>query len=108
MLESELSTKVDSLKLDHELLTAIKDGKTINYILKIKGQQSRFGLSISDHIKDSANSFEFEIPVSKEFYDEQEIGENILKSFRGGSFVLNGSVGSMNLTVVDKRVVVND
>lgn len=108
LIKSELSAKIDNLKSDHEVLTAMKAGKSISYILKIKGEQSRFSLDIGEHMKDAMNAFDFEIPVSKEFYEEQEIGENVSKSFRGGSFILNGSFGSFNLTVKEKRIVINE
>ena len=107
LLNSELLNKLEKLKNDSEVLDAIKDGRKVNYIIKIKGQQSRFSLDIGEHIKDAANAFDFEIPVSKEFYDAHEVGDKISESFRGGSLILRGSIGSMNLTVIEKRIVVN-
>ncbi len=103
-VESSKSKKVDELNEELKALNIYKSGETPKYILKIKLKQSRVSLSIKKHIKDAANAIEFEIPVSKEFYDHVNIGTEITDDFRFGSFVLNGTFSSWNMKVVKKSI----
>jgi hypothetical protein len=56
------------------------------------------------HLKDYANSIDFEIPVDKEYFDSVEKGTKIVDKFRFGSFVLYGSFGDWEMTVKEKVV----
>lgn len=102
----KLTTTVEIYKLKEELKTLgiYRSGKTPRYILKIRLKQSRFSLSISDHIKDEMNAIEFEIPVDKEFYQAVSDGTEVVDRFRIGSLLLNGSFGDWNMTVIGKEV----
>jgi hypothetical protein len=74
------------------------------YILKIQFSQSRFSLDISDHIKDSMNSGEFELPVDRDFYNSVNVGDKMVDNFRMGSFILRGSFSSWNFKIINKRI----
>ncbi len=74
------------------------------YILKIQFSQSRFSLDISDHIKDSMNSGEFELPVDREFYNSVNVEDKMVDNFRMGSFILRGSFSSWNFKIINKRI----
>lgn len=50
------------------------------------------------------NAFTFDIPVDAAFYKSVSIGTDLVDDFRSGSFIMNGSFGSMNLTVIGKRI----
>lgn len=50
------------------------------------------------------NDLDIPIPVSKEFYDTVEKGTVIDDSFRMGSFIFKGSIGSWDVVVSDKYV----
>jgi hypothetical protein len=89
-------------KRNTELNAISKDSP--KYVLKIKFSQSRFSLDITQHIKDSINSGEFEIPVDREFFNSVKIGDRLVDKFRAGSFILHGSFSSWNFLITDKRV----
>lgn len=93
--KEDLSSNIDEIKRDNELYT---------YVVEFKVRQSHFSLDISEHIKDSMNELTYEIPVSKEFYDSVEIGDNIEDSFRVGSFLMKGSFGSWNISISNKYI----
>lgn len=82
----------------------VREGKEPMYILKLKLKQSHFSIDPMKHIKDGMNAIEFELPVSKEFYDSVKIGTNIVDDFRVGSAVFSGSYGSWKMSVTEKRI----
>ena len=73
--------------------------------LLLKLKESHFSLDIGKHIKNSMNAVEFIMPVSKAYYDEVSVGQNILegKGFRGASLFFSGSISDYTLTIVDKQ-----
>lgn len=79
-------------------------GKTPRYVLKVRLKQSRLSLDIGKHIKDAMNAIEFEIPVDREFYNSVKEGTRIVDNFRTGSLILYGSIGSWNMTVLEKTI----
>jgi seryl-tRNA synthetase len=85
-------------------LNIYASGKTPHYILKIRLKQSRVSLDIGTHIKDGMNAIEFELPVDKDFYNSVSVGTKITDEFRAGSFILNGSFSSWDMTVKGKIV----
>lgn len=80
----------------------IEDGET-KYFVTINIAQSHFTLDLMEHLKDSMNDVNIEIMVDKDYYDSVEIGENLEDSFRWGSFIRSGSIGSWDIKVADKR-----
>lgn len=84
-------------------IEGLRTGKT-RYVLSIKGKQSRFSLDLGEHAKDAMNAFTFDIPVDAVFYKSVSIGTELVDDFRSGSFIMNGSFGSMKLTVINKRI----
>lgn len=83
----------------------ILGGKEPLYILKLELSQSRVSLDIGDHIKDSMNKCKFELPVSRSFYEKVKKDDNILDNFRMGSFIINGSISSWEIIVIDKKII---
>ena len=105
------NAEIDTLKKENALLSQqiadLHQGKTptkTKYILKLHLKQSHFSLSIKKHLKDYANSIDFEIPVDKEYFDSVEKGAKLVDKFRFGSFVLYGSFGDWEMTVQDKII----
>lgn len=92
--------------LDEKLkeLNIYNSGRTPHYILKIRLKQSRVSLDIGKHMKDAMNAIEFELPVDKDFYNSVNVGTKITDEFRTGSFILNGSFSSWDMTVKGKVV----
>ena len=87
-----------------EKLQKVTSNENPRYILVLEVKQGHFTLNLKQHLKDAINKTEFEIEVSKEFYDNQEPGKELLKRFRGGSFITSGSIGEWIVTVNDKRI----
>lgn len=111
VLVSCSNSETEALKKENALLLQqiadLQQGKLpikIKYILKLRLKQSHFSLSIKKHIKDIANAIEFEIPVDKEYFDSVEEGTEIVDKFRFGSFILYGSFGDWEMTVIEKNV----
>jgi hypothetical protein len=75
------------------------------YVLTLGLAQTRWSLSISEHLKDAANETQFEIPVDKTFYDSVSVGQKLNDKFRSGSLFFGGSIGSWKVWVKNKRVV---
>jgi chromosome segregation ATPase len=99
--KTELADKSEQLKLvDHKL-----DGGDVKYILTLELKQSHFTLDLEQLAKDELNKTEFEVAVDKDFYDEQVVGEELVRKFRTASFVLGGTIGDWVVTVVDKKEV---
>lgn len=105
----ELRQEVESLKqekvqLESEVAEKKAENGTANYVVTINVSQTHAIWEMKDAWKDSMNDVDIDIPVSKEFYDSVEVGTVLDDSFRMGSFVMNGSVGSWNITVSDKKI----
>ncbi len=103
-IKTARENEIESLSKDVTTLNIYKQGRTPKYVLKLKLKQSHISLSITKHIKDSMNAIEFEMPVDKEFYDNVNVGSEIVDSFRVGSLLLSGSLGDWRMTVVDKEI----
>ena len=100
--KTELENSVATLK---KMETAEKERtNTATYIVVLNISQSHFTLDWEEHLKDSMNDLDIPIPVSKEFYDTVEKGTVIDDSFRMGSFIFKGSIGSWDVIVSDKYV----
>ena len=98
--EAEIAVLDEKLKLLH----IYDSGKTPQYILKIRLKQSHMTLSISTQMKDAANAVDFELPADKDFYNQVQVGTSIVDNFRMGSFILEGSMGSWDMTVRGKEI----
>lgn len=73
------------------------------YFVTFELKQIHFTLSFKQHLKDAMNTAEFEVMVDKEYYDSVQIGDKISNDFRVGSFIMYGSIGNWDITVIDKR-----
>lgn len=93
-------------KLEEELYIKklISKGKQPKYIIKFRLKQSHLSLSIKTHIKDEMNAIEFDLPVDKEFYNKVDVGDEVVDEFRAGSFIMNGSFGDWEMTVIKKHI----
>lgn len=106
-LNLEVLSKQNDINLLEEKLKELhflSEGNDPKYILKIHLQQSHMSLSISDHIKDSMNAIDFEMPVDKDFYHQVKAGDKIVDKFRSGSFVLYGKLGSWDMSIKSKEI----
>lgn len=106
---TELQTQKSALETEiTELENAIVEKKeengTAKYVLTLEIKQSHFSLDISEHLKDSMNAIEIQIPVDKEYYDSVEVGQNIADEFRMGSFIFKGTYGNFKVSVIGKEI----
>jgi len=95
--------EIDSLNSVLKVLDIYKSGRTPQYILKIHLKQRHY-IDIGKMIKDAMNAIDFELPVDKLFYDQVQVGTSIVDNFRVGSFILEGSLGSWDMTIKDKEI----
>lgn len=71
--------------------------------IRVKLSEISFTLNIWKHIKNAANAVEFTLPVSCTFYDQVNVGDNLLKKqFRWGSLAVGGTFGNWNIEVIGK------
>lgn len=75
--------------------------ETVHYIT-LKFTQSSFTLSISQHIKDKANTFYVTLPTTKKFYDSVKEGDLLNSKFKTATFLLDGHIGSRKVYVHKK------
>jgi hypothetical protein len=99
-----LVKSISTLKEDEHYLKMVASGKKPLYILKLKVAQSSVTLDIGQHMKDGMNASEFEIPVSKEYYDKLSVGDDLSDKFKTGSLIMGGTWGSMVVSVKNKRI----
>lgn len=75
--------------------------EVVHYVT-LELRQTSYTLSISQHIKDEANSFELTIPTTKRFYDSVRVGQKLGGKFKGMSFLISGTLGSREVKVKRK------
>lgn len=121
--EEQLDSKISSIKTEicsleeekeqleqekQKLETEVSEKKVENgtavYIVTINISQEHPVWDMENNIKDSMNDVDIDIPVNKEFYDSVEVGTVLNDSFRTGSFIISGSIGSWNIKVTDKKI----
>jgi hypothetical protein len=74
------------------------------YIVMFQVKEKSFTLDLMKHARNDANKVEFEVSVSKEYYNSVFVGKPLVSKFRTSSAVMNGSFGSSTVTVVGKRI----
>jgi hypothetical protein len=60
-------------------------------------------LELETHLRDTANRTRLQIPVGCDTFDRVKVGDDLFKGFRWGSFIINDSIGSWKLKVIEKR-----
>lgn len=99
--DTRSSTAVEHSRTPTPAASTRREARTVHY-LTLKFTQSSFTLSISQHIKDAANSFTLTMPTTKEFYDSVKEGDELASKFKGASFLLSGNIGSRKV-IVEKK-----
>jgi len=51
------------------------------------------------------NAIEFDIPVDAEMYHQVKEGTELVDEFRSGSFIMNGTFSSWDITVKKKTIL---
>ena len=72
-------------------IVAEADGK--EFILRLRSKKERISFDLESQAKDSLNAVEFEIPVTRGFYEAHRVGES-----------LSGSWGGVTIKVIKKYI----
>lgn len=99
--KTTLNKEVSDLRIEKGIASK---GRTPQYLVKFKIKQGTFSLSIGEHIKNEANAIEMEMPVSREFYNQLSIGDDLLDNFKAGSFWIDGDLSWLHMKVISKRI----
>jgi hypothetical protein len=107
----DLKQQVDNLESQKKYadsvieLSKVLQSKNPKYILTLHYEATSMSLDINEHIKNSANAFDFEIPVDAEYYHQVNVGQTLVDEFKRGSAFVNGKFGNSEITVTNKRIV---
>jgi hypothetical protein len=99
----ELQGQVAALNKNAAVLSALSLGKHVRYILHCSIRQVHYSLSIAKQVADAVNEEQFDLVTDKDSYDLAQPDTDLFNSFRGGSAVLKGSLGSWRIKVVSKH-----
>jgi len=113
--KTELSDQIDllnnkTISLKNEINDLIIEKKGLSsgsepkYIVKFKIKQGTFTLDIFEHVKNSVNSIEIELPVNRDFYNRLSIGQDLTDSFKWGSLIFDGDFSTLHMRVIGKRI----
>ena len=72
------------------------------YLITIRIHQGTFTLDPFEHIKNKINDVEITFPTTKEFYQSVRVDQELNKSFKAGSFIMDGDISHLKITVVKK------
>ena len=100
-----IAANVASLKQDEAVLRAEKDGRGVHYVLHVSIRQISYSFSLTKQLRDAVNEEEFDLPTDKVTYEHANVGDDLFDSFRAGSAIFRGSLGSWRLKVVGKKAV---
>lgn len=96
--------ELDALRQDQAVLAAERDGRGVHYILHCSIRQIHYSLSIKKQLADAINEETFDLPTDKVSYDHAQSGSDLFDSFRAGSAIFKGSLGSWRIKVESKRI----
>lgn len=98
---SNLQTEIRDLRIEKKI---IESGRTPKYIVKFEIKQGTFTLDPWEHVKNSMNAIEVEIPVDREFYNALKIDQDLTDAFKWGSLVMDGDFSNLHMRVKSKRI----
>lgn len=99
--KTNLYNEVNDLEKEKSALT---NGREILYIVKFEIKQGTFTLDPFEHIKNSMNAIEVEIPVNKDYYNKLSVGQDITDAFKYGSLIMDGDFSTLHMRVKNKRI----
>ena len=98
---SNLQTEIRDLRIEKEI---IQNGRTPKYIVKFEIKQGTFTLDPWEHIKNSMNAIEVEIPVDRDYYKALTLNQDLTDAFKWGSLVMDGDFSNLHMRVISKRI----
>ena len=67
-------------------------------------EQRTATLDLEEHLKNSINSVNLTIETSRNFYKSVNPGDVLENSFKGGSFLIDGDISELRITVKNKYI----
>jgi hypothetical protein len=101
-----IQSRINELNANAQVLTALSEGRRVRYILHVSIRQVSYSISLKKQMADAMNEEEFDIMTDKQTYDSANPGMDLFDSFRKGSAIFKGSLGSWRLKVLSKRTIV--
>lgn len=98
---SQLETEIRDLRTEKNIL---QNGRTPKYIVKFQIKQGTFTLDPWEHIKNSMNAIEVEIPVDRDYYNALKMNQDLTDAFKWGSLIMDGDFSNLHMRVVGKRI----
>lgn len=107
--KKELQSQIASLEqekasLEQYIVDYKNDNDIKKYVVTLEIKQSHFTLDVGEHIKDSMNKIQLEIPVDKQYFDSIKEGDVLSDNFRYGSWLMKGSYGSWKVVILKKEI----
>ena len=106
-IRNDTQRDLDALRQDQAVLAAEKAGRGVHYILHCSIRQIHYSLSIKKQLSDMVNEENFDMPTDKVTYEHTQPGADLFDSFRTGSAIFKGSLGSWRIKVESKRTEVD-
>ncbi len=78
------------------------------YVITVSVAQKHTILDMDKKVKDQMNKATVALPVMREYYEAAKIGESLEDSFRIGSLLVDGTIGSWDIKIIDKQVITRD
>jgi cell division protein FtsB len=99
-----LSAAVDELHRTEADLHASIEGRK-RYVLRVSIRQVSYTINIRKQIADAVNEEEFDLVTDRQSYERTSVGSDLFDSFRIGSAIMKGHLGSWRLKVVSKNII---
>lgn len=100
----QTTARIATLNSDETVLAAEKAGKTVRYVLELSIRQIHYSLSIKKQISDALNEEKFSIYTDRTTYEAAQPGTDLFESFRTGSAIMKGSLGTWRIKIVSKKI----
>src|ERR1700749_2830444 len=101
-----MKTLIISMIMLFSTLAMADETKVVNCSknITVELSQTSYTLNVWKHIRNAVNAVQFQLPISCDFYDQVQVGDDLLKKkFRWGSLAVHGSMGTWNLEVINKN-----
>ena len=94
-----------ALAEDVRVREAEQSGRGVHYVLSVSIRQVSYSFSLRKQLRDMVNEERFDLPTDRVTYEHTSVGQDLFDSFRAGSAIFHGSLGSWRLKVEGKRIV---
>lgn len=96
---------ISELQQNEAVLRALKEGKSVRYVLHLSIRQIHYSINIRKQLADVMNEEKFDIVTDRESYEAAHVGQDLFESFRAGSAIFKHSMGSWRIKIEGKNAV---